>query len=304
MKIIKNNCKNHASSEKTDNKQMKDVINQINDYILNKHHTCIEVPILMEHNVQDGVFIEDSKIFKTDTKSIRYDLTLPLFVYYGNNKIKEKSLSYTVGPVFRVEKEDATHLSEFNQYEIDIFNPDSIRDDVDIGKYMKEIASMFFDEKSITLRINYRPLTEWLMSLSNISDRQEFYNELDAMDKEFSDEKCKEMFKENYDIAKKVLQSSSVEELEKIKEVPREIVDYFRNYKALDDKCVIRPLLARGALYYDGVVYEMFHSKLGSAIMGGGHGTMFGATRVGASFGLERLLMCINKTKRRKKVLD
>ena len=65
---------------------------------------------------------------------------------------------------------------------------------------------------------------------------------------------------------------------------------------------IIRPLLARGALYYDGVVYEMFHSKLESAIMGGGHGTLFGATRVGASFGLERLLMCINETQNNKDV--
>ena len=96
--------------------------------------------------------------------------------------------------------------------------------------------------------------------------------------------------------AKKVLLSSSVEELESIDVIPREIVKYFRNYIALDDKCIIRPLLARGALYYDGVVYEMFHSKLESAIMGGGRGTMFGATRVGASFGLERLSMCINQT--------
>ena len=44
----------------------------------------------------------------------------------------------------------------------------------------------------------------------------------------------------------------------------------------------------------------MFHPKLGSAIMGGGHGTLFGATRVGASFGLERLLICINQTENEK----
>lgn len=161
---------------------------------------------------------------------------------------------------------------------------------------MKKIAKMFFDENMISLRINYRPLTEWLMKLSRISNRQEFYRMLDSLDKYFSDEKCREMFQDNYDIAKRVLLSSSVEELENIDIIPKEIVEYFRNYKNLDDKCIIRPLLARGALYYDGVVYEMFHSKLDSAIMGGGRGTMFGTTRVGASFGLERLLICINQT--------
>lgn len=206
-------------------------------------------------------------------------------------------MSYTVGPVFRVEKEDDTHLSEFNQFEIDIFNPDSISDDVAIGNYMKEITKIFFDEDMVSLRINYRPLTEWLMTLSRISSRQEFYKELDSLDKEFSDEKCRDIFQDNYDIAKRVLLSSSVENLENIDVIPKEIVEYFRNYKSLDNKCIIRPLLARGALYYDGIVYEMFHSKLESAIMGGGRGTMFGATRVGASFGLERLLMCINQSK-------
>lgn len=250
----------------------------------------------MERDIQDGVFIEDNKIFKTPTKSIRYDLTLPLFIYFSNKKIKERTMTYTIGPVFRVEKENNTHFSEFNQFEIDIFNPDSINDDVTIGKYMKEIANMFFNEEMITFYINYRPLTEWLMTLSKISSRQEFYNNLDSLDKEFSNEKCKDIFQDNYDIAKRILLSSSVEDLEKIDIIPREIVQYFRNYTVLDDKCVIRPLLARGALYYDGVVYEMFHSKLESAIMGGGRGTMFGTTRVGASFGLERLLLCINQT--------
>lgn len=276
--------------------QLNDVIKNISDYISERKHTCVEVPILLERDIQDGVFIEDNKIFKTPTKSIRYDLTLPLFLYYGNKKINDKVFSYTVGPVFRVEKEDNTHLSEFNQFEIDIFNPDSISDDVAIGNYMKDIAKMFFDEDMISLRINYRPLTDWLMTLTNISDRQEFYNVLDLLDKDFSDEKCKEVFKDNFEVAKKVLLSSSVEELENISDVPRDTVEYFRSYKALDDKCVIRPLLARGALYYNEVVYEMFHSKLESAIMGGGRGTMFGVTRVGASFGLERLLLCINQT--------
>lgn len=296
MKELKNNSGNIVTNDETNKCQLNKVIKCINEYISKKRHTCIDVPILMERDIQDGVFIEDNKIFKTLTKSIRYDLTLPLFVYYGNKQIKGKTLSYTVGPVFRVEDEDETHLSEFNQFEIDIFNPDSICDDVTIGNYMKEIANMFFDESMITLRINYRPLTEWLMTLSNISDRQEFYNVLDLLDKDFSEEKCKDIFEENYEIAKKILQSSTIEELEKIDIIPKEIIDYFRNYKNLDDKCIIRPMLARGALYYDGVVYEMFHSKLGSAIMGGGRGTMFGATRVGASFGLERLLMCINQT--------
>ena len=294
MKETNDNCPKKISNCAIDEKQLKEVVACIREYITGKGHTRIDIPILMERDVQDGVFIEDNKIFKTSTKSIRYDLTLPLFIYYNNKKNKEKTLSYTVGPVFRDEKEDCTHFCEFNQFEIDIFNPNSIYDDVCIGNYMKEIAKIFFDENMISLRINYRPLTEWLMALSRISNRQEFYNMLDLLDKEFSDEKCRDIFHENYDIAKRVLLSSTVEELEAIDDVPRNIVEYFRNYKALDDKCIIRPLLARGALYYDGVVYEMFHTKLGSAIMGGGHGTMFGVTRVGASFGLERLIICIN----------
>ncbi len=284
-----------AINQSSEKKQLNDVIKTIKSYISKKKGICTDLPILMDRDVQDGVFIEDSKIFKTPTKSIRYDLTLPLFIYYGDKNLKSKKLSYTLGPVFRVEKEDSSHLSEFNQFEIDIINPTSIRDDVSIGKYMKDIAKMFFNEESLCLRINYRPLTEWLMSLSNITNRQEFYNVLDSLDKEFSEETCKKIFQENYELAIKVLQCSSVEEFEKIDDFPKEILAYFRQYKELDDQCVIRPLLARGALYYDGVVYEMFHSKLSSAIMGGGRGSMYGVTRVGASFGLERLLLCIKQ---------
>ena len=137
MKELKNNCGKNSYNRVIDKSQLNNIIKYINEYISDKQHTCIDVPILMERDIQDGVFIEDNKIFKTPTKSIRYDLTFPLFIYYGNKKIKERTLSYTVGPVFRVEKEDDTHLSEFNQFEIDIFNPDSIHDDVAIGNYMK-----------------------------------------------------------------------------------------------------------------------------------------------------------------------
>lgn len=291
----KNYNKANSFSQAISPWQLENLIKDITTYISEKGHTQVDVPILMDRDIQDGVFIEDDKIFKTPTKSIRYDLTLPLFLYYGQNQIKEKTLSFTAGPVFRVEKEDATHLCEFNQFEIDIFNAESVKDDVMIGNYMKEIAKLFFEEDKIELRINYRPLTEWLMTLSNISSRQEFYNVLDALDKEFSEEKLKEIYEDNFDVAKKVLQSSSVEDLENISAIPKDIVEYFKSYKSLDNNCVIRPLLARGALYYDGVVYEMFHQKLKSAIMGGGRGSMFGASRVGASFGLERLLMCINQ---------
>ena len=70
-------------------------------------------------------------------------------------------LSYTLGPVFRIEEEDNSHFCEFNQFEIDIFYPKTVKDDVMIGKYMKEIASKFLGD-NLELRINYRPLTEWL----------------------------------------------------------------------------------------------------------------------------------------------
>ena len=74
-------CENNSSDYEIDKSQLKDVIKCINKYITEKKHTRIDIPILMEHGIQDGVFIEDNKIFKSSTKSIRYDLTLPLFIY-------------------------------------------------------------------------------------------------------------------------------------------------------------------------------------------------------------------------------
>lgn len=277
------------------NTEMNILIDRIKKYITEKGHINIDLPILMSRDSQDGVFIEDSKIFKTPTKSLRYDLTLPLFYYCEQLGINETIKSFSVGSVFRVEDEDVSHLSEFHQFEIDIINSKSIEDDVLIGQYMKEMAKMFFGDEIIELRINYRPLTEWLITLSVVSNRQEFYNKLDAIDKEFTSENLQSLFGDNSDLAKRVLQSSTVEELEEIDEIPRNVIEYFNTYKSLDNDCIIRPLLARGALYYDGVVYEMFHPKLNSAIMGGGRGSMNGVSRVGASFGLERLIICNKK---------
>lgn len=274
------------------NVELNELTERIKKYISEKGHVNIDLPILMSRDSQDGVFIEDSKIFKTPTKSLRYDLTLPLFYYCEQLGIYDTIKSFSFGPVFRVEDEDISHLSEFHQFEIDIINSKSISDDILIGKYMKEMAKMLFGDEYIELRINYRPLTEWLFTLSVVSSRQEFYNKLDAIDKEFTSENIQSLFKDNCNLAKRVLQSSTVEELEEIDEIPRNIIEYFNTYKSLDDDCIIRPLLARGALYYDGVVYEMFHPKLNSAIMGGGRGSMNGISRVGASFGLERLVIC------------
>lgn len=151
--------------------EMDKVIECITKYITEKGHVNIELPILMSRDSQDGVFIEDSKIFKMSSKSLRYDLTLPLFYYCQQLGIHDTIKSFSFGPVFRVEDEDISHLNEFHQFEIDIINSKSIFDDVLIGKYMKEMAAIFFENEPIELRINYRLLTEWLMNLSYVSNR-------------------------------------------------------------------------------------------------------------------------------------
>ena len=86
MKELKNNCGKNSYNRVIDKSQLNNIIKYINEYISDKQHTCIDVPILMERDIQDGVFIEDNKIFKTPTKSIRYDLTFPLFIYYGKQQ--------------------------------------------------------------------------------------------------------------------------------------------------------------------------------------------------------------------------
>lgn len=54
MKKLKNNCENNSFNYEFSKSQLKDIINCINEYISEKKHTCIDVPILMEPGIQDG----------------------------------------------------------------------------------------------------------------------------------------------------------------------------------------------------------------------------------------------------------
>ena len=62
---------------------MENTNKAIIEYVSSRGHKNVEVPILMDRDIQDGIFIDD-KIFKAGRKSLRYDLTLPLFVHMSN----------------------------------------------------------------------------------------------------------------------------------------------------------------------------------------------------------------------------
>ena len=53
------NCGNNLYNHTIDKSQVKEIIKNINEYISNKQHICTDVPILMERDIQDRVFIDD-----------------------------------------------------------------------------------------------------------------------------------------------------------------------------------------------------------------------------------------------------
>ena len=64
MKKNNNSCENISYNSAIDKKKLKDIIKCISEYVSYNHYTCTDVPILMERDIQDGLFIEDKKSLK------------------------------------------------------------------------------------------------------------------------------------------------------------------------------------------------------------------------------------------------
>ncbi|MFZ7133571.1 MAG: histidine--tRNA ligase [Eubacteriales bacterium] len=242
---------------------------------------------------------------------LRYDLTLPLSRFYGNNKnqLQLPFKSIQIDHVYRAERPQKGRFRSFKQCDIDIIGEGSIDAEIDLitttAKALKTIGLNHF-----SIRINDRRI------LSNIIVSSGFSSEevrvisivLDKLDKIGENGIKEELVKKGYtedkvytlvDNFKKIGENnfktiiddaSIVQDLQKVIQVTRELSN--GEYSIQFD-----PSLVRGMGYYTGQIFEISYEPYGFSIAGGGrYDNMIGnisnesVPAVGFSIGFERII--------------
>ena len=286
--------------------------------------------------------IDTKKLLKLDYKTIaslisdkalRYDLTVPFARYVSKNQsdITFPFKRYQIQKVWRADRPQKGRLREFTQCDADIIGSDSLWLESDLLKIYDEVFRKL-GLKDIVLKINNRKILEGLYNtLSANFSFSEFCIALDKIDK-----KGKDIFldflKDN-GVSKKnisifgLLLSKPISILnfntdftrilnisnELIEEGKQDIITLFSKIKGIKTlKIEFDFSLARGLDYYTGVIFETKCKQvdIGSIGAGGRYDNLtalFGnniGSGVGISFGVERILMCLDELNLFPKDLD
>ena len=294
-----------------------------------------EADKLVYQLLKSGDFLSkvDSELLNSDykalssvisDKALRYDLTIPFGRYISKNQssINFPYKRYQMQKVWRADRPQKGRLREFTQCDADIIGSNSYWLEIDLIKVYDEV---FFDLglDNVILKVNNRKILEGLFQMFS-SDLKftEFCIALDKIEKKgknyFIDFlKKNKVSKKNIILFELLLKESiPINELDsffskKIK-FKNDFIDQgvsntiavfsrLRNLKCL--KIEFDLSLARGLNYYTGLIFEVLNSKVSIGSIGGGGRydnltSIFGkniGSGVGISFGLERIIICLNE---------
>ena len=294
-----------------------------------------EADKLVYQLLKSGDFLSkvDSELLNSDyktlssvisDKALRYDLTIPFARYISKNhsSINFPYKRYQMQKVWRADRPQKGRLREFTQCDADIIGSNSYWLEIDLIKVYDEV---FFDLglDNVILKVNNRKILEGLFQMFS-SDLKftEFCIALDKIEKKgknyFIDFLKKNKVSEKNILLFELLlkESIPINDLDsffskKIKS-KNDFIDQgvsntiavfsrLRNLKCL--KIEFDLSLARGLNYYTGLIFEVLNSKVTIGSIGGGGRydnltSIFGkniGSGVGISFGLERIIICLNE---------
>lgn len=237
------------------------------------------------------------------TLALRFDLTVPLSRYIGNNKqeMQFPYKRYQIQKVYRAESSKANRgrFNEFYQSDIDVIGQNSISINYDsefpviISKIFKDV----FNLEKFVIRISNRKLLEGLFrenGLTDVGNIKKAVNVIDNIEKVSESEtlenlgklgletekafKLLELFKNTYSKSpqeaieflheQNFTDSLLINGLNELNKVVSGIIN-----NGLQEKYFkVDPRIARGLDYYTGTVYEtnlLEHMELGSVCSGG-----------------------------------
>jgi histidyl-tRNA synthetase len=257
---------------------------------------------------------------------LRYDLTVPLTRFYGNNhaSLPMPFRSLQVGPVWRADRPQRGRYRQFYQCDIDVIGEPTVLAEAELIEATSE-ALAAIGLTGTTIRLSDRRFLAALAADSGVpeSSWDAFFITLDKLDKIGWDGVRAELAELGFSPARV---SAVVEKIQKLVDVPagelagvladsvpglapEVISDLAATVSSLDRLAGERalswqfdPTLVRGMGYYTGQVFEIIHPDMSGSVAGGGRydkliGRSLGhdVPACGFSIGFERIVDLLSR---------
>jgi histidyl-tRNA synthetase len=257
---------------------------------------------------------------------LRYDLTVPLTRFYGNNHASLPSpfRSLQVGPVWRAERPQRGRYRQFYQCDIDMIGEASVLAEGELIEATSEALAVI-GLTGTTIRVSDRRFLATLAADTGVPEESQdaFFIALDRLDRVGWDgvrtellalglpesvvAALAEKFQGLTDVSAETLAAALSNSLPKLPEPV--IDDLVTTASCLDRLSSERPLswrfdptLVRGMGYYTGQVFEITHPDMSGSVAGGGRydkliGRSLGhdVPACGFSIGFERIVDLLSR---------
>ena len=252
---------------------------------------------------------------------LRYDLTVPLTRFYGNNQaaLPLPFRSLQVGPVWRAERPQRGRYRQFYQCDIDMIGEASVLAEAELIEATSSALAVV-GLTGTTVRVSDRRFLSALATECGVpADAWEpFFVTLDKLDKIGWDGVRSELVGLGFDPSVVSAVESTIQGLvgvpgdrlaavlaEHLPKLPAEVVTDLADVAACLDRLaaertlswVFDPTLVRGLGYYTGQVFEIVHPDMSGSVAGGGRydkliGRSLGhdVPACGFSIGFERIV--------------
>jgi histidyl-tRNA synthetase len=257
---------------------------------------------------------------------LRYDLTVPLTRFYGNNhaSLPMPFRSLQVGPVWRADRPQRGRYRQFYQCDIDMIGEPSVLAEAELIEATSEaLAAIGLD--GTTIRLSDRRFLAALAADAGVpeSSWNTFFITVDKLDKIGWDGVSSELAGLGFDASRV---SAAVEKIQGLTGVPagklagvladslpglpaQVVEDLSATAGSLDRLAASRelswqfdPTLVRGMGYYTGQVFEISHPEMSGSVAGGGRydkliGRSLGhdVPACGFSLGFERIVDLLSR---------
>ena len=253
-------------------------------------------------------------------KALRYDLTVPFarFVAQNAGQLVMPFRRYQIQPVWRADNPQKGRFREFYQCDADVVGSPSLWHEVElVAIYHRVFAELGLD---VVVRLNHRGLLAGIAEVAGLGDRlTDFTVALDKLDKIGAEgvrlEWRERGFTEQQSAALEPALEPMTDLAATLSRMERWLSSSEQGMAALADlrwltervasfgPLALDVTLARGLNYYTGCIFEVQAKAVAMGSVGGGGRYdnltgIFGApglSGVGISFGLDRILLCLEE---------
>lgn len=253
-------------------------------------------------------------------KALRYDLTVPFARYVAQNagQLAMPFRRYQIQPVWRADNPQKGRFREFYQCDADVVGSTSLWQEVElVAMYHEAFAALGL---VVTVRVNHRGLLAGIAEVAGLGDKLiEFTVALDKLDKigadgvraewrerGFTDAQCAALepaLRASSDLDATLSHmeawlSGSEVGLKAVHELK-----WLMERASKTGKVALDSTLARGLNYYTGCIFEVQANGVAMGSVGGGGRYdnltgifgVSGLSGVGISFGLDRIVLCLEE---------